>query len=403
MKRPKPGGNVALALDLLQRGRVPDAIVFLEEAIAPRPGDAVALRLLGCALADSDNLARAESLLERAVAAAPCDAIEHNFLGVVRQKRGACDAAKKAYERALALAPRDDAVRNNFGYLLLERGAAAAAREHLQAAVRFNPQNAMTWNNLGNAHCDLGDAASAGADYRRATTLDVNCVPAWVNLATVEQELGAPARAVDCLARALRVDVAIRACGRCSSMRSPTSLRPSTQRSIRRWNRWSWRRSSTQRSKGRARLRMRSHGCGPIRPSRRSKQTRRSSPPPCARPHRARSIARYFAASSPRPSCRTFGSNRGRARYGWRSRISRLSGARSRIAPVTRVGERSRWRWQSEWRTANISTATIPSAGRGYLAHRSDGQSRQASRRCAPMPLSVGSSWIHRWNTPSVR
>ncbi len=94
-----------LGLVLDRSGRLPEAVIEYERALAHNPNHRDALNNLGVALVRQGKLAQAAGQFERLVAADPGNADAHTNLGVVFLTQGARDQAARQFEAALALSP----------------------------------------------------------------------------------------------------------------------------------------------------------------------------------------------------------------------------------------------------------------------------------------------------------
>jgi len=94
------------AAKLHRAGRLPEALVAVDDVLMLAPGHAPALLLRANVLLERGELELARVAAEAAVAREPGLAEAHMALGVIEQERGARGAAIAAYERFLELAPR---------------------------------------------------------------------------------------------------------------------------------------------------------------------------------------------------------------------------------------------------------------------------------------------------------
>ena len=134
----QPQGVMRQGVFLLDRGRVADALPWMQRAVAWDPGSAII----------RDSLAVCLSMLGRAPEA-------------VQQLREAC-----------RLAPRDAAFRFRLGLALNEAGQLAEAIASFEAAVKLDPAFGRAWYNLGLAHAAAERLAEALLALTRAETLD---------------------------------------------------------------------------------------------------------------------------------------------------------------------------------------------------------------------------------------
>jgi Flp pilus assembly protein TadD/thiol-disulfide isomerase/thioredoxin len=208
-----------LALDFATGGRIEDARVEYEEALALVPGFVEARNNLGTALRNLGDVEGAEREYRRAIEARPELAAARINLGGLLEGRGLLAAAEEAYrgavqvepgssaaqnalglacakqgklgeargffERAVALDPRSAEARSNLGRLLLGEGKDAAAETHLLEAVRLAPGDADARNNLGVLLKRQGRLEDAAVQYREAVRLAPSLAEPRNNLGAV--------------------------------------------------------------------------------------------------------------------------------------------------------------------------------------------------------------------------
>jgi Flp pilus assembly protein TadD len=126
--------HLANGRELLQNGRLNEAIAHLSTAVSldPKLGEA------------------------------------HNLLGVAFAQKGMQDRAKESYERAVKAEPDDAQTLNNLGFSLYQNGNYRAAVDRLKRAVKLAPTDDRILNNLGLALCRLGKFDDAYKHFARA-------------------------------------------------------------------------------------------------------------------------------------------------------------------------------------------------------------------------------------------
>jgi len=120
--------------DLLQKGRVDEAIGQFHKALQINPGYAKA----------------------------------HNNLGNALVEKGEADEAMVQYQMVLQINPDDAKACYNLGNVLLQKGRVDEAIRHFQNALQINPDYAKAWCNLGNARLQKGQLDEAIIDYQKA-------------------------------------------------------------------------------------------------------------------------------------------------------------------------------------------------------------------------------------------
>jgi arylsulfatase A-like enzyme/Tfp pilus assembly protein PilF len=158
------------AVDLYQRGRLPEAIAVARQVVAEQPSMSLG----------------------------------YENLGFLLRQAGQSDAALEVYRRAVAAGAADEELVRNYGLALCETGRAAQAVELL--APLSKSEDPETLNALGIALADAGRQAEAEAALRRSLTLDPKNVDAFVDLGIVRLRGGDPRGARDFFRRALAID-----------------------------------------------------------------------------------------------------------------------------------------------------------------------------------------------------
>lgn len=147
--RPTGPAAVALGLDLLQRGRLPEATTVLERAVAAAPGNVEARFLLANALAAGGELDQAIGHYRRVAALTPDRANAHVNLGNALYERGDLAGAASSLNRAQTLDPRDPEIPHNLGNVLVSAGRIEEAKECYRRALALRPDFASAHEALG--------------------------------------------------------------------------------------------------------------------------------------------------------------------------------------------------------------------------------------------------------------
>lgn len=150
-------------------GRRDEALVFLDRAIARKPGDAVFHANRAATLLDLARFAEARDASARAVSLDAGHAPAHINLAAALAALGEDAAAEASYRQALALAPGAADAHNNFANLLQRRGRVAEALTHYEAAIAAAPDHQAAHSNYGTALYALhraGDPALASGKAR---------------------------------------------------------------------------------------------------------------------------------------------------------------------------------------------------------------------------------------------
>lgn len=104
-----------------------------------------------------------EQACQQILAATPDNADAHNLLGIALHQRGQSARAAECIARAVALDANHAGYHNNLGKVLLEQGRPAEAIDGFRAAIRLQPGLMQAHLNLGNALVANGQATEAAA------------------------------------------------------------------------------------------------------------------------------------------------------------------------------------------------------------------------------------------------
>ena len=170
---------------------------------APREESAAALCERGSELRERGKIAEAIVCFERAVAADPNFSKAHLKLGNALVDWGRRDAALESYRTVLSLDPDHSAAHNNLANLLQERGRMQEAESHLRAALRSRPTSPEIQCNLGNLLMARGKLDEAAAHYLHAVALRPDFADPHYGLATIYARHGHLENAIAALCRAL--------------------------------------------------------------------------------------------------------------------------------------------------------------------------------------------------------
>ena len=157
----------ALAMALIDRGRLPEAAAILGRVVAAVPRDARAHQLLGAVALSMDQPAAAARQLETAVQLDPGQAVAWNMLGVARLRVSGPAAALAAWQRAVELAPDYWEALFNIGVESAAIGRQDAAREALQRFLAKAPPELFAAES-GKARTLLGSWAATPGEAARA-------------------------------------------------------------------------------------------------------------------------------------------------------------------------------------------------------------------------------------------
>lgn len=149
-------------------GDLPDAVAAAAQALAARPGDPNALRLMGVIHLRGGHPTAALDYLTRAATVDPDAPHSHGTLASALAACGRMDDALRSAERAVALDA--DYVDGHVvrGIVLTRLGRVSAATDALRRAVALRPSDAAPLDLLGQALATGGENESAIEAFRRA-------------------------------------------------------------------------------------------------------------------------------------------------------------------------------------------------------------------------------------------
>jgi tetratricopeptide (TPR) repeat protein len=136
-----PRARLNQAFDLLQAGRLEEAVPILEQYLADYPNDVDALYNLGMAQSDLGQLDAAKHLLGRLVDLEPRHVNARVALGVAYQRSGDAEEARRHLTAAVVQDPSNGYAQRNLGAVLGNLGLHQEAEAHLRAAHRQLPKD----------------------------------------------------------------------------------------------------------------------------------------------------------------------------------------------------------------------------------------------------------------------
>ena len=146
------------------------------------PNHQFAWKVLGAVLGTSGRLHDAVVANQKAVALAPNDVEAHSNLGTTLKDLGRLEEAEANYRQAITLKPDYAQAHSNLGTTLKDLGRLEEAEASYRQAITLKPDYAEAHSNLGVAIQDLGRLEEAEASYRQAITLKPDLAEAHSNL-----------------------------------------------------------------------------------------------------------------------------------------------------------------------------------------------------------------------------
>lgn len=162
-------------LEMLQSGRIKEAIPFLEGMIKADPDNVQVLYNLGLAYSETQQFDEAVIRLKKTVQLDPQHAHAWTAIGVAYQRMGKRDLALEPMQKAVSANPDDGYAQRNLGALLLGIGRNAEALNHLRRAREFMPHDPQTTFGLAAAL----EASGNEADLNEADELYLVAIQRW--------------------------------------------------------------------------------------------------------------------------------------------------------------------------------------------------------------------------------
>jgi predicted CXXCH cytochrome family protein len=174
----QPAGQLRIAQDLFNRGRIPEAEAAARKAAAWDPESGSIFGTLGTILNASGRDAEAAAAFWRAAQKSPTDANAAFSAGLAFAAAGQLSDAELTLREAVRRDPRYDRAWYNLALLLAQTGRAAEAVTALQTAEKIAPGVADYPYARATILLQRGDRAAAQAAARRAIEIDPGHAPA---------------------------------------------------------------------------------------------------------------------------------------------------------------------------------------------------------------------------------
>jgi tetratricopeptide (TPR) repeat protein len=176
--------NLAVALE--DKGRIPEAMERLKQALQINPNDTEAHYNLGIALEKTGRISEAIGQYEQALRLKPNYAEAHNNLGNALMRTGRMAEAVKQYQEALRINPDFVGAHANMGVILLQAGRISEAITQFEQALKLNPDDVGAHNNLGVALEQSGRIDEAIKQYLEVLQIKPDDAAAKSNLAKAQ-------------------------------------------------------------------------------------------------------------------------------------------------------------------------------------------------------------------------
>jgi tetratricopeptide (TPR) repeat protein len=195
-----------LALDLLRKGQVDEAIAHYQKALSIDPNLIQSYNGIGLAFYQKGEFDEAIIQYQKALEIDSAVAEVQSNFGNALLKKGKADEAMDHYQKALEIDPHFADAHNNLGAVLFQKGQVNEAIAEYQKTLEINPHYAEAHENLGNALMRIERVDEAIAEYRSVLEIDPNFADAHNNLGTVLFQKGHVDEAIAQFQEALRLN-----------------------------------------------------------------------------------------------------------------------------------------------------------------------------------------------------
>lgn len=180
---------VNLGSTLLDTGRLADAVLMLDRAIALKPDYELAHRNLGNVYVRLGALRQAKSSYQKAVALQPDDVKALINLGDTDVRLKDLGAAEREFRRAISVSPESFTAYCDLGIVLFNEGKTDQAMEQLTTAIKVAPADPSPYYFLGFIDEQLGAGQAALSMYEKALQLEPHYSPARNAIDRLEHQL----------------------------------------------------------------------------------------------------------------------------------------------------------------------------------------------------------------------
>jgi tetratricopeptide (TPR) repeat protein len=203
-KKPRPNGNLALALD--KKGKFEEAISHYYESLRMKPDFWQAHYNLARVLVRQGRIDEGISHYYQALRINPEFADAHYNLGEALMLQERFTEAISHYIKALEIEPDFAEAHNNLGVALEKQGRVKEATDHYLEAIRIKPNFAEAHYNLGNVLMQQGNTEKAMRYYYETLRIDPDHLGAHYNLAVALAMSGDRTGAAYHFTEVLRID-----------------------------------------------------------------------------------------------------------------------------------------------------------------------------------------------------
>jgi tetratricopeptide (TPR) repeat protein len=171
-----------LGIEVLQKGKLDDAINHYRAALEMQPDSWDAEYNLGTALVAKGHIDEAIFHCERAVSLQPNDPDAQVSLGDALREKNRIDEAILHYQKAMAIRPDYFLAHYGLGRALLQKGELDAAIAQCRAALLIRSDDPDCQTVLAVALDQKGETAEAIQHYQKAVQISPQAIPALSNL-----------------------------------------------------------------------------------------------------------------------------------------------------------------------------------------------------------------------------
>jgi len=191
--------------DLMQQGRVREAVAAYQEATKMDPGNAPFHYNLALALAKLGDHQGEQRALQDAIIADPRFAKAHTQLGLSYMADGRLPDAEAEFKKALDINPEFAEAENNLGVLYSRVGKNDDAMRFFQKATEDSPQYVDALANLGLALAEQGKYDEARRQLQRAIAASPEYPAAYNALGLIAETTGRDEEAFQLLKKAVEL------------------------------------------------------------------------------------------------------------------------------------------------------------------------------------------------------
>jgi len=171
----------------LKEGKIDDAIVRYQEALAIEPANAKTRNNLGNAFLKAGRVDEAIEQYKKALESSPTDSRMRYDLGYAFAQKGLSDDAISQFQQALVFAPGDFNVHCELGRVFFDKGRLDEALAEFKECLEIDSRNPSVRNYLGITFARNGQLDDAIAQFQEALRIKPDYAEAQRNLAQAQE------------------------------------------------------------------------------------------------------------------------------------------------------------------------------------------------------------------------